>query len=614
VSATNDLDATTVVPVATRARRPAGCRCLPSIELQDLQLAAAVIDEDTVVRACNPPFADLIGCGVRPPGACSDRTLSELLPALACQLPQLMHVSRETARAFAVREVLLSQGDEPGSFAAYLTPLKTPAVSAPDAAVAWRANWMLVLANITPLRAADQARREHLAMEVVLSRIATRLIANEDPKSAIEASLADIGQFTQADGTALGLLSRDSEILTAVHIWRRDGQPSPLSALCGGEIPAWWRRTLGARQTIDIPDLRMLPADGLQELHVLGVETEGAATFASLKVAGRFAGTLIVYHAEPRAEPASGNTMIIEAFCHLLERLIHLQWNDEALQQSAKDLQEKQVQLVQSEKMATIGQMAAGVAHEINNPIGFVMGNLSTLQSYASSLKTLLEMSGELEGILPDLPSGLRTRLASLDREELAFIAEDLDNLLAESLEGCVRVRDIVHNLKGFARLDDKTAQPIDLNACVEATLKIVWNELKYRCEVVTDFGELPPVVCRVGEINQVIMNLLVNAAQAIADRGTISITTRGVGDTVTLAIADTGCGIAPENLPRVFDPFFTTKPAGKGTGLGLNICHNIIEQHRGRIEVASTVGEGTTFTVQLPVGEMPDIEEDIIG
>lgn len=297
-----------------------------------------------------------------------------------------------------------------------------------------------------------------------------------------------------------------------------------------------------------------------------------------------------------------GRPCIIGVFRDITER-----------KRAERQIQQMELELRHTQKMEAVGQLAAGVAHEINNPVGFVMSNLGTLQEYTAHLKTLLELGRNLDPDIPGLPPELKTSIESLDRDELTFIAEDLDGLLAECIDGCERVRDIVQNLKSFVRAEDELVAA-DLQECVESTLKIVWNELKYRCEVVKQYGEVPQVTCRIGEINQVIMNLLVNAAQAIGEQGTITITTRREQQIGVLEVADTGCGIAPEHLSRVFDPFFTTKPVGTGTGLGLNICHKIIEQHGGTISVASTVGAGTTFTVRLPLAGTEPSEEGIVG
>lgn len=272
------------------------------------------------------------------------------------------------------------------------------------------------------------------------------------------------------------------------------------------------------------------------------------------------------------------------------------------LQNAYDELKATQSQFVQQEKMASIGQLAAGVAHEINNPIGFVTSNLGTLQKYMARVAEFLQKQAE---IFPREAGDDRAmRLAEIRRQlKIEAIFEDLPALLAESLDGVERVRKIVQNLKSFSRIDQSDYSMADINQCLDDTLNIIWNELKYKCTVKKDYGDLPQTRCYPQQLNQVFMNLLVNAAQAIESKGEIVITTRASETGITIAIADSGSGIAPENLNRIFEPFFTTKEVGKGTGLGLSITYDIVtKKHGGRIEVASEPGKGTTFVVTLPV------------
>jgi PAS domain S-box-containing protein len=279
----------------------------------------------------------------------------------------------------------------------------------------------------------------------------------------------------------------------------------------------------------------------------------------------------------------------------------------ESLRTSNAKLQQLHGQLLQSEKLASIGQLAAGVAHEINNPVGFVNSNLGSLQSYVQTLLGLLEPieAAARHDAMPDAAvwTEWRTRIRAA---ELEFLRQDLADLIRESREGLERVKKIVLDLKSFARLDAGDWQAADLNAGLESTLNVVWNELKYKAEVIRDYGELPPVNCHLGKLNQVFMNLLVNAGQAIGERGTITVRTTVDGDDVLISVADTGCGIPPEHLPRIFDPFFTSKPVGKGTGLGLALAWGIVRDHGGTIGVESVVGAGTTFTVRVPIAGRP--------
>ena len=263
-------------------------------------------------------------------------------------------------------------------------------------------------------------------------------------------------------------------------------------------------------------------------------------------------------------------------------------------------LEEAHNQLLQSEKMASIGQLAAGVAHEINNPVGYINSNLSALQQYVATLMRLIKAYEKHEG---ELSPPTREALKALKEEsDLSYLRQDIGDLLSESVDGLQRVKRIVQDLKDFSHVSETEMQWANIEAGLESTLNVVWNELKYKAEVIKDYGEIPEIECIPSQLNQVFMNLLVNAAQAIPERGVITLRTRQSGDKISVEIADTGAGIPPKILNRIFDPFFTTKPVGTGTGLGLSITHGIIRKHNGRIDVDSAPGRGTTFRITLPI------------
>ncbi|MCW8884974.1 MAG: ATP-binding protein [Motiliproteus sp.] len=270
-------------------------------------------------------------------------------------------------------------------------------------------------------------------------------------------------------------------------------------------------------------------------------------------------------------------------------------------------LEEAQNQLLQSEKMAAIGQLAAGVAHEINNPVGYINSNLGTLRQYLEDLKKVLSAYDELE-LNPAAVSDILKKINALkDEVDFEFLSDDLDNLLDESVEGVDRVRKIVKDLKDFSHVDRGEWVIADIHTCLDSTLNVVWNELKYKAEVVKEYGDLPEVTCLASQLNQVFMNLLVNAAHAIKDRGQITIRTGTENDGIWVEIEDDGCGISEEQQKRIFEPFFTTKPVGKGTGLGLSLSYGIIEKHKGSIVLDSEPGRGTRFRVWIP--EQPEEE-----
>jgi len=257
--------------------------------------------------------------------------------------------------------------------------------------------------------------------------------------------------------------------------------------------------------------------------------------------------------------------------------------------------------LFQQDKMASIGQLAAGVAHEINNPMAFITSNFGTLGKYIDAFVEYMNAQAEIIGRLNVVDTELDTLR---DRLEIDFIQEDIKELLVESLDGATRVSAIVQNLKGFSHIDDKSSKPSDINACLESTIKVVWHELKYKATLQRDYGDLPLVICNAQQLNQVFINILVNAAQAIKDKGEINIRTWHDQQWLNISISDNGCGIAKDKVDRIFEPFFTTKEVGKGTGLGLSISYDIIKNHNGNIKVDSQVGKGTCFTLSIPMQE----------
>ena len=264
-------------------------------------------------------------------------------------------------------------------------------------------------------------------------------------------------------------------------------------------------------------------------------------------------------------------------------------------------LEDAQGQLLQSEKMASVGQLAAGVAHEINNPIGFVNSNLGSLKGQVESLLSVLSAYEEVENALKGQPDLLASLQQAKIAADLDFLRDDILDLINESLDGVQRVKKIVENLRDFSRVDASEWHHANLEQGLESTLNIVWNEVKYKAEVVREYAGLPDVECIAAQINQVFMNLVANAVQAIPERGVITLRTGRGGDSVWVEIADDGVGIAPENLQRVFEPFFTTKPIGKGTGLGLSLAYGIVRQHGGHLTVSGEPGRGAIFRVTLP-------------
>ncbi|WP_313952647.1 bacteriohemerythrin [Accumulibacter sp.] len=280
------------------------------------------------------------------------------------------------------------------------------------------------------------------------------------------------------------------------------------------------------------------------------------------------------------------------------------------LQRAMEAVERTQGRLLQSEKMAAVGQLAAGVAHEINNPIGFVSSNLASLKRYVERLLGVIDAAAPAVAALAAAHPARLAAEQALQEAELDFLREDIPDLIGESADGLARVRKIVADLKDFSHVEEAEWQEADLNRGLESTLNVVWNELKYKAQVVRDLGELPAVRCIPAQLNQVFMNLLVNAGQAIETSGTITLRSGHEGRHVWVEVEDTGGGMPPEVQKRIFEHFFTTKPVGTGTGLGLAISWEIVQRHNGSIAVDSQLGQGTRFRIRLPIAGPDQVEE----
>lgn len=276
--------------------------------------------------------------------------------------------------------------------------------------------------------------------------------------------------------------------------------------------------------------------------------------------------------------------------------------NDE-IEKAYKELKAAQVKLVHSEKMSSLGQLVAGVAHELNNPINFIYGNIEHLKTYTHDMKDLIDKYTSFE---ESLTEAQKEEISEIKEEvDYEYLLEDLDDLLDSCKEGSERTRQIVLDLRNFSRLDEANLKEVNIHEGIDSTLNILHNKYKNCIEVIKNYDQsIPNIYCFAGQLNQVFMNLLANAAQAIDNKGqgTVTITTQKDDTHAKIIIADSGCGITAENLSKIFDPFFTTKDVGEGTGLGLSVSYGIIEKHNGTITVESKVGEGTTFTVKIPL------------
>jgi len=298
----------------------------------------------------------------------------------------------------------------------------------------------------------------------------------------------------------------------------------------------------------------------------------------------------------------------VQAEQELRRRTEQLTATNEQLRQSNQKLKEAQVQLVHSEKLASLGTLAAGMAHEINNPLAFAMNNVSVLGREVGDLLRLVGLYQEGWDVVREARPELAERIEQLEGDaDLAYLRENLPRMTESTRQGLQRVARIVENLRGFAQLDRSVVAEVDINQALDQSIAMLADSLAQQHILVDrQYETLPPLECAAAPLNQVFLNLLLNAFQAVQatgrETGRIRVSTRFADGHIAVEVVDDGCGIPPEVIPKVFDPFFTTKPIGRGTGLGLSISHGIIAEHGGRIEVRSAVGQGSRFRVVLPI------------
>jgi len=457
---------------------------------------------------------------------------------------------------------------------------------------------------------------QHRQLVDIVNRVGDLLLLehqDDQPLQDIFKQLADYAHHHFADEEKLmaeaGVDARHRDAHTLHHhqfveqllsLWRaRAGLSQPAEAV-HGFLAAWLTvHILGEDQAMARQIALVRGGDSAAAAFERERGSVDGATGALLDALGR------LYHlvSQQNRDLADMNRQLEEK---VLARTQELSTANARLMQEQAELErlllkveDTQQQLLQSEKMAAIGQLAAGIAHEINNPIGFVHSNLGTLSKNVDQLFAVIDA---YEAQVPASGPAREALEAVRQQADLDFLRDDLPALLRESDEGLSRVTKIVKDLKDFSHVDEAEYQPTDLNAGMESTLNVVWNELKYKAEVVREYDTIPLVECMPAQINQVFMNLLVNAAQAIKERGTITVRSGQDGDEVWMEVADTGQGMSPEVQHRIFEPFYTTKPVGKGTGLGLSLSYDIVvKKHGGRLEVHSEPGQGSTFRVVLP-------------
>jgi two-component system NtrC family sensor kinase len=269
----------------------------------------------------------------------------------------------------------------------------------------------------------------------------------------------------------------------------------------------------------------------------------------------------------------------------------------EELGKANDEIRDTQTHLVHAAKMASLGQLVAGVAHELNNPIGFIYSNMAHLRDYVDKLKKVLDVAEKN----PEQLNKIKEQV------EFSYIIEDLPRIVESVEDGARRTRDIVIGLRNFSRLDEAQLKRVNIHEGIDNTVTLLAGELKNRIKVHKKFGKLPEVKCYASQLNQVFMNIITNAAQAIEGNGDIWIKTEKEADWAVISIRDNGKGIPDEVVDKIFDPFFTTKPIGQGTGLGLSLTYGIVQRHGGQIQVLTKMGEGTEFVIRIPIDGPPD-------
>lgn len=458
------------------------------------------------------------------------------------------------------------------------------------------------------------ALQEHMALEALVLDISTRFIhvPAEEIGPAIDKALRRIGEFAGvdrcylyvSDPAATRLVFDDDVSMHMLHEWSGEGilpvfealerlgdRPEELERYIAGRD--WLVERVTAGETLRVSDVNALPEDALPRFRW---QFQGCKSvlMIPLELGSKSLGVVGFDACREGRDWDEHTVMLLSTVGHILASAAERRRSADALRQAHQDLERKvhertrelrakQSQLVQSEKMAALGQLVAGIAHEVNTPLGAIKSNNDTLTRALGRLRGQLAETGAFEGRTEKL-IGIGERLCSVSEDAIG------------------RITRIVGSMRNFARLDMGDVEFVELARCIDSTLVLVNHMLKGRIVVQRDYGGLPPVECHASQLNQVFMNLFVNAAQAIPEQGTLRVATVREGDQVRITVADDGGGIAPENLRRIYDPGFTTKGVGVGTGLGLAIVFEIMAEHSGSIGIESEVGVGTVVTLRLPI------------
>ncbi len=442
---------------------------------------------------------------------------------------------------------------------------------------------LLHVRDVTQRKQVEDALQYRLEFEGLVADISTRFISLklESIDQGIDQALEEIGRFVNSDSGYVFMFSDDMKKFNMTHLWRTINLTTRKNDLQNLEVASmpWWMGKLTRPEPVIVTSVDDLPPEAEVEKSI--IKRQGIQSIVDVpmvyqeKVVG-FLGFSCVRKRQWTNDEILLLKMVGQVIMNALQR-----------KQAEEVLKDTQAQLLQSEKMASLGMLVAGVAHEINTPVGAISSMYDTLMRAVERLKSTMD------------------RLCAKEPEEhqkvtkLFAMIEDANKVIAS---GTQRVTSIVRRLRSFARIDVAEFEEVDIHEGLEDTLAIVHHELKHKVEVKRNFGDIPPISCNPSQLNQVYLNLIINAVQAIKDKGIITITTFLKNDLVHIQITDTGIGIPAEKFKKIFDPGYTTKGVGVGTGLGLSICYQIVKDHHGDIMVESEIGKGTTFTIIIPI------------
>lgn len=478
----------------------------------------------------------------------------------------------------------------------------------------------------------NQDIKDKIEIERTVSIISSRFVGVKDIDMAIDDSIMDIGRISGASRVYVFMIADDGETMTNTHEWCDEGVIPEIENLV--DLPTtifpWWMAKLHHEGSIYIEDISKLPEEASSEKDILEAQGIEALLVIALHNGEKISGFIGIDNVEEIGKWKDENLSLLKLVSEIIGKSFESKKIERALQEKNRELNETlellkqtEAQLINQEKLAGIGQLAAGVAHEINNPLGFILSNSETLREYYEAYHEVMSayraFKGEVleKGDQEDIVSSLRAIDELEQNMGLDFIEEDVVGIFDDNKEGLNRVGEIIKGLRSFSRIDqsDKMAD-YDLNEGIKTTLIVANNELKYCSKIEMNLQNMPVIKAQGGQINQVLLNLFINAAHAIKaqkldERGTIKVKTFADGEHVFCEIEDDGTGIKEEHLNLIFNPFFTTKEVGEGTGLGLGLAYDIvINKHSGNIDVESQWGHGTKFTIKLPIDQK--IEEDL--